>query len=389
MAILYYEIKKNFLKPSILIFLIIFSIINIYKINISYRDYTLENYKGYVGVLTNLGNQKLYKEKLKGDINNEKIDFVMDYYKELLEIVSKIDYSTEYDENLYTGYSFAEKNLLERNVIPFLKYNYMYGTNILEIVEKAKVNIEFYSNISNTYEVMKNKRIINMYRNRELNNITNTRGMEYYFKYNFSSLLVILLLLLGLPNVFCIENETGMSNLISISKNKNMTIKMKFIGSFIYMFIISLYFLFLNLITIYIISGTDSFFIPLYGLKIFEFTPLKVSVASFIFYDFLMKFLVFLLLGGIILLVSYYLKQTMSAFLVGTVSITGLIIINDFWSTCYNPISLITNYSMVRSFECSNIFGFCILDYEISIFIGIVYLFVICFFVRKQAIKWY
>lgn len=386
MDILFFEIKKNFLKPSILICILVFSMINIFKITVGYDSFLLTEHHV---ISPHTGYEKIYAEKLSGKLTDEKVNFVRGYYKELLEETSKVDHSTEYDKNRYTGYLFGDLNLIKRYVIPLLEYNYMYSSNMVDVLDKANDNVKLYSNLGNKYEKAKNNRVAEMYKNRKIEDTTNNRGISYYFRYDFSALLVILLLIFGLSTVFCNENETQMVELIRTSKNRKKTVTMKFLASFIYVFAISLYFYLMDLILIYMISGTDSFFVPIYSVPFFELTPLNMSVIAFIFLDFVMNFMVFTLLGIFLLYISYYLKRTVNSIVFGIIAISGLIMANDFFKTVLNPVSLITNYSMVRNFEGLNVFGICILNYEAAIIVSVSYFFVLCLFIRKQAIKWY
>lgn len=388
MRILYYEMRKNFLKPSIIICLIIFSFINIYKINEGYKNFMYLNYPKVAGDIFLEGYKKVYYEKVKGEITKEKIDFIMNYYKEMIKLLDDPGFNKEYDESKYTGYIFGDKNLFKDGIISDMEYNYMYGSNISKIVEKSRENVILYSKLGNDYEVNKNKKIINSYENRSLTELSLTWGIEYYLRYDFSSLLIILLMILGLSSVFCNENETQMLQLIATSVNKRKTVMMKFFASFGYIVFLCSYFYLLDLLAIYIITGTDTFSNPLYSLSFFQFTPLNMSVASFLVLDFMMKIFVMLFLAGIVLLLSSYLKQTVIVFVLSVTLVSGLILLNDYQSTVLNPIALVTNYTMVNKFESINVFGLCLLKHQVCIGITGIWCFILLVIMRKRAVRW-
>lgn len=388
MKLLLYEMKKYFFKKSILICILIFSIINLYKVWSMYDIYMGNNYFSIASETMQNGYRKVYEDKLKGQITEDKIKFVRDYYEDTAKTVATPDFSKEYDDSRYTGYVYGDYWLFMQGILPDMSYTYMYGSNIQNIVDRAKENIDFFNEVDNKYEVKVNEKILNNYKNRYIPEFHMNFGIEYYFIYDFSALLIILLIVLGLSRVFCNEHETGMIQLIGSSPNKNKTIKMKFFASYIYILFVALYFYLLDFIAIDKIAGIYDLSNPIYTLQFFKETPLNMSIFSYLILDFVLKCIVFLFIGEIVLIFSFNFKRVIPVFFLSILSISALIFLNDFFTSVLNPVSLITNYELLKTFQCYNFFGIPVFKYKVYVLVTFIWCIILGLIIKRRSVKW-
>ena len=145
---LWYEIKKLILKPAVIVFLLLFSIINIYKIYEHNRTVGFSSSKEEI-----VGLNKIYP-KVKGEITQEKIDFINAEIKRIdKEIASghTLDYSPE---DTYSGYIFIDKRIFSEIIVANYEHAFFYENKVFDIYNKTNSAIEFYQNYDNSYDVI-------------------------------------------------------------------------------------------------------------------------------------------------------------------------------------------------------------------------------------------
>jgi len=111
MKILIYEIRKNFIKPYLFVILCLLTVIN----TVTIYDYYKENHV-FSTEQTNrsIAFWNLYEGKFKGRITNEKINALMEIYTPLYQLCAvERTFSTEYDPETYTGYTFGDYRMLD------------------------------------------------------------------------------------------------------------------------------------------------------------------------------------------------------------------------------------------------------------------------------------
>src|SRR5450759_1230936 len=95
MNLLLFEFKKNAFKLYVLVLLIVCTLVNLigaYFSTAYYKQiYDQENF------------QKLYNSVLKGELTEDKVNFVISETKRLGELTADYTASHEYDPNTYTG----------------------------------------------------------------------------------------------------------------------------------------------------------------------------------------------------------------------------------------------------------------------------------------------
>lgn len=357
MSLFYFEIRKNFFKRSILICLLILTLLNIYKINDTYRVYGRFSHESMSGVKA--AYHKLYSDKLGGEMTVGKIDFVMEQYRLLSEEVEDFKFSTEFDEARLTGYTYGDYGLFKFYFIPEMEYAFTYKNTADLIVQNATENIDFYKEINNSFAVKNNELIVKSYENRQLTDYVLTEGWERFFLYDFSALLIMLVLLLGLSPVFAGENESKMNILLNTTRfGKGKTVCAKLITSIGFITIICFYFFVMDLMAFFALFKMDGILNPIFSVKLFSLSPIAVSILEFLIINFILKTLAFCTIGGAMLLMSSLFKKVISPLIINLTLLLSLVFFSEIFGGSYlNPISLITNRELFVNFSTINIFS--------------------------------
>ncbi|MEG0751071.1 MAG: hypothetical protein RR998_04920 [Oscillospiraceae bacterium] len=373
MRLVFFEMRKNFFKKSILIVLIIFTALNIFKIFSSYEMYgKFRNDK--IGKA-----QSAYAEiysDVSGKMTDSKIQLIVGEYKRLLNEISEFTYSKDYDENTYTGYIMGDFNLFKFDFFEPMNYAFNYSSYSKEIANKAILNAEFFKSQNNTYEVQKNEMIADLYQNRKIESFYDYNGFEALFKYNFSSILIFLLCVFALTPVFVTEKETGMNLILQVSQSGGVkTALAKYFAAIIFVLSICMWFFLCDIATFGLRYGFDGVLSPLYGIKEFKNTPLNISILGYCFVFFGIKALSILSVSSLILLISQFPKKIIFPFIINISIIFLLIFLSDlsgrhFYEmlNLFNPASLLTPTEIFKVFSVVRIFDIPISTYSIKAF---------------------
>lgn len=385
MRILKYELIKIFRRKSIIIALLIFSVINIYKINYSFKNDHILNNEYKVGKEYSQGYWTAH-DKAAGTITYDKINFVKNRYKNAMDIVSSGNYSVNPNQpNTYTGYIFGDMNMF-KELYDGLDYCYNYGNRLDNVISKAEENIEFYREHDNSFQIKNNQKVINAYGKRSISEFYDTTAYEEFFKYNFSSLLIILLLILGLASVFSGEKESNMNTMLLTSKyGKDMTTYTKIIVSIIYVAVVCVYFFVLDFLCFSIIFKLLGSNLPIYAMSDFQYTPLNMKIWQFVIYSDVIKLFGFMIIGVIVLLFSSIFSESLLSFTASAGTITSCLSSNDYLYSktreiiaLINPVSLLTNEELFKKYNVVDIFGEPFFKSTVSIVsIGLLFLLII------------
>ncbi len=377
MKMIYYEMKKSWFKISILFLLVFFCILSGYKIcgmyNFSgrFRENddvkTKEAYLGLYGILS-------------GEITEEKNRYINEIYKELDREVSSGNFSTEYNEDSLTGYTFADYMLIGFNIIPELEYAVTYPNLSDRICNDAYENILFFNEHKNYSEAKKNALIYKLYQNREIISYNLTEWVEYYFKYDFSSLLIIIMIIVGLGSSFSLETESGMNILINTSGAAYKTANAKLISAGVYILLITVIFGLFDFFTVKYLCGADGFSNPLYSAYFFRYTPYNFSLLQAMIVCSVIKLLAFIVIGEITVLISALIKKTILALCADFMIIVLFMLHADKNSLMVNPINMLSPYRMLEKFDCRFIGGEPVLSvyYYAMLYIVMIILLFVC-----------
>lgn len=367
MKILIYEIRKNFLKRYLFVILCLLTVINAVAI----YDYYKENHV-FSTEQTNRSKAfwNLYEGKFKGEITNEKINALMEIYTPLYQICAvERTFSTEYDPDTYTGYTFGDYRLLDLGFMRPMEYSYMYRGYALEIAGKAKENLEFFRSAGNTYQYRSNLKIASLFGGRQITDFYHTEMYENLFRYDFSSFLILLMSILALVPVFVAEKETEMDLILSTSKKGGKeTVNAKILSSFLYVILISAWFYIIDFLAFSYFYGLTGLNNQLYALKDFMLTPLNVRMWEFIILSAAVKIIGLLAVSSIILFLSSIFRRALLPYILSLATVFLLMLANELAKVKFiNPIELIANRELFKNTGFINIHGF-----PVHEFIGVI-----------------
>lgn len=357
MKMVYYEMRKSWLKVSTVIFLIIFLGLNYFRLNDFCRSY----FKTYGDFQEPY--YRLY-ETVCGEITEEKLNPFKIRLGELEAEIMTQTYSTEYDPEkyIYTGYAHGDFSLYSLMISPEISYAATYTNTSNKIAAKAAESYSFYNEIGNNYESRKNAMIYNLYSNRRISEYRATNWANAYFSYDFSSLLCIILLILGLSSSFTRERESGMEQLISAYGKTKSTVISKVISSIVFCLILTIAFTVSDLIAVDRFLVIKNINMPLYSAELFELTPFNITFAEAVLVcaglRLLGLFAISLLVMAISKITPNSIAATVSSFAAVLILIFFSLISNNF----INPIGLLTPKNYLEKFSVVNLFARPVLD---------------------------
>lgn len=374
MRLLRYEFWKLFCKKAVFICLALFLLINTYKISTLPKRENITSYDGYFS-----GYDAVY-DIVKGEMTEEKILFVVENYQELSALNDKNAFSNNPNEDRFTRYDFGDY-IVFMHFFNGMDYAYNYGANMYGYINLAKENVDFFLERGNEYEVSVNQKIVDIYGGRGITAYYDTYGFSEFFEYDFSSLLIILLLLLSLASSFTMEGESGMDMLIKINKKGRQHTVMAKIGAFVlFSFLITVLFTAIDLIAFDIKFGLDGFFNPIYSIERYFTFTLNLSMLGYVILSMLLKFIAFTVIGLFIMFCSSWFGSVIYSFGVGTFSVFGLILADGTtklgaskFLTLLNPLSLIANRYMLDTYSVVNIFSYPVLRIYVSLVLMLIF----------------
>ena len=194
-ALVKFEIKKIFRNKVMLVVLIFGLLLNAFAI---YTNDKMNSSNQYMN-----GKFKVY-QKIKGEITQEKYDYIFNCYTKVNDLVEKGNYETEKpDVKYFTGFVFGDRTLFKR----FLKdYQYIinYNDQIGNALKLAKDNLSYYKNPE---DISLNKKFIDTFTNRGVSEYYETTNMTNYLAHDFSTFMIILLLLIFVSGIFSEDME--------------------------------------------------------------------------------------------------------------------------------------------------------------------------------------
>ena len=393
-----FEYRKHFLKTSVLLAVIIFSVLNVVKINGIYDSNSLFSHN-YFGPWESMY-WEMY-EDFSGKITDEKIEKLIVIYRPLAEQTADHTASTAMDNpDTYTGNLYTDAYFFSGCFVKPMEYFYMYRSYANGVAAAAKENVAFFETLGNTYEYRKNAAIAELFQGRVVTDFTYTEMYQYYLQYDFSAFLALLICLYGLMNVFVAEKETEMDTLLLTTKSGGFkTVLAKLISSILFVCGICVWFWLVDFIAFSCIFGSlKAASAPLYALENFANTSINVSLGQYAALSGIVKTTGVLVLGMAFLLISCFFKNSLLPFL-SSLSITIVLIYahETFMSSgrilrkIINPFALIANRVLFRQTEFINLFGFPVPSYAAALLCAAIWNVLlitgIVIFVRKSTIR--
>lgn len=352
MKIIYYEMRKSWLKTTTFIVLLILTILNFIRMN----DYCVNGHTMTYGE-RGKSYYRLY-ETMCGELTEEKLAPFRERTNELKNDVMDKSYSTEYQpDKYYTGYVFGDFNLYYVDIGSEITYCVTYPNKSTAIATNAAENYNFYKSVGNNFEAKKNLNVYNSYQNRSIPEYRATYWTGLFFQHDFSSLLCIVMLILGLSTSFSTEKESGMFQLITAAGSKNKTAAAKICSAVAYCGFLSLWFTACDLIFSDILLGVKGLDMPMYSAVIFQRTPFTFSLLAAILLWAGIRFLALLAISFMILMISKITPNTIIAMAVSFGSSLVLILLTSPFKSVWNPVCALTPWTYIADYSVVNLFG--------------------------------
>lgn len=334
LRLIYYEIRKNFLQKTVLIGLALAlftnslylvvdyfygmdnqkKIVTSHNVDSACYDYYLSLHKTYDGIIT--------ENKVRNSVKT---------YSDLYNKVEDGSYSRELQEGNATGYIYGDYYYMKTYIYEPLKYAATYTEVMKNVISRINDNISFYKKVNNQYQINNQEYLLHSYQNRTINTFYETGAWKYLFDYNFSDLLILLMLLLGIISIFTSEKLNGMDVLIQSNRlgKQNLYIG-KYVAILIYTGSLSALFSLFNYIIVKGIYGLPGSSRPLYSIEEYQYTTLNGSLLSFYYLISLMKVIGFIVVAIIIGIISQRTNNIVKSFLISVIAMVGGLYISGY-----------------------------------------------------------
>lgn len=244
------------------------------------------------------------------------------------------------------------------DIKPEIAYAVTYPNISNAITAKAYENIDIYNSVGMSYEAQRNRLIYQAYQNRFIPEYRTTFRAEIFFKYDFSSLLCVIMLVAGLSSCFTYERESGMKTLITAARQNAKTDFAKIISSAVYSTFLSVYFTLSDLISLHFLVGVDGLNMPIYSAETLQKSPFQFSFFSAIMLWIFIRFVSLFLISLIILLVSKLSAKTIVSISSAFVACLLLMLFSGWNKNVFNPVCSLNPSSYFEEFSALNICGF-------------------------------
>lgn len=321
--------------------------------------------------------QRVLQNQLNGEITEEKTTLINTKIDELTELVNgEFNAQKEPDKRFLSGYAFWDLQLWE-SYQNYIERASEYADNLEGKIETASDNIAYYKD-RNPFYSAENELYFHTYSNRIINEIYDTDTLPDYFSYSFSSVLMVIVLLIGVVPVFCNECECDMHTVLLTSRfGRRRTINAKIFSSVIFTIAVSLLFATADFFAFWSFDGIDGLSAPLYAVQGYENTSLSLSVFQFCILLFIIKTVGILVVSLIFLLFSRLFKKSVVPFVCGLVTFFLLMMSKVFFTNqigriinLFNPITLLTSNDLFMDFNVLNVLGQPIFMWQFALFVG-------------------
>ncbi len=365
LKLVFYEIRKHFLTPVMILMLLFLLMADACKIYSVYQESSLFS-------SSNLEEFKEVYEELypvySGDITLDKINSLLEIYRPIYETVQNQTASTKEDESSYTYNVYSDELFFRKCFLEEMEYDYTYRSYTAGIVSEAKKNMDFYKEWGNTYEYRMNLYIARAFHGRHIKDFYNTEMYQSLLYYDFSSILLLMLMVYGCASVFVKEEETEMKYIIRTSRNgRGRTYLAKVFSASLFLTAMGVLFAIWDFCMFaFFFGGTESTSSPLYAIKGFKDTLLNLSMGQGYLLLSIYKIMGLCVLCMIFLLFSLAARRILGAFLLNFIFIIVCVSAYDHIynsSRLWNPISLICGRNSILRPDFSNLAGYPVPQY--------------------------
>ena len=355
MKMFFFELKKYVLKPSVIAFVLLFVFINLVKFFEIY--YYFGGGRSAVAGYNSLsdGYNKLYS-LYGGKITQEKIDSINAEYAEAQQKLSDRGVGDTVYDDCYTGYPYGDVELFKNNIISGYEYAIFYSKNAEKISAAAEENIEYYSGI-NDYEVRRNGLISDIFKGRYVDYYVSSDGWTTLFDYKFSTILVMLMIILTFSPVFSGERADGFDKLIISSGKRKAAVRAKLMTSGIFTFAATMLFFLCDILYVSVFHGLSCFGAPVYAISDYMNCPFTITLFSAMLLSFAGRLIAMAFFSSVTCFISSFGKNTALSLFLSIAAGAGLIVLSDVLPDSLDPLGLAYSSHFLEKFSVENIFG--------------------------------
>ncbi len=349
-----FEFRKLLRNRLLLIMTLLFGILNLFRIVRVSAQYpsNVESFRnGYFAVY----------DEVSGEWDNEKIQYVLTEYKKAKAVVDAGGYSTEPDQpGTHTGYVFGDWGLFEE-IRDAMDRLYHYEGTMTALTQRAADYAAFYEEKGNAEQAERNRKIAATYQNRSVHAFYGTLGFERYLKYDFSTLLILFLLLPMLSPLFAREHETGMHGLLYLTPQYQRLPLAKLLAGFLAAAAVSVLFFAEDILVFRYLYPMRGLSQPVYTLPDYFYSPLSCSIGCWLLLNGACKLLCFLVLGSLCAAISAAVKKELVPFGC-TAAVTVVLLVTDAYVespvlSVFNPVTLFWSGRLFCEFRTVSVCG--------------------------------
>ncbi len=372
-----YEFKKLIIKKSLFVILIVFSILNIMVIKNVVEQNSRFSYEID-------GLESLYDTMFSeygGTITLQKVEDILALYGPMAEKIEDLTASTrEDDEDTLTGNVYMDAGFVNRAFVVPMEYFYTYNNMSQSIVHDAIINMSFYQEHDNRYEYLRNRYIGILFKGREIEQFASTERFDYYVFYDFSIIVLICIAVYLTASIYAVEHEGEMSQLLGVSRRGRKHVQIsKILTILSTMVILSLFFFIEDYIGFSLfIRDYGNSDMPIYALRAFRYTPLRVTLDQYAVIMIVTKTLGVVCISLLLIWVTSFFKNALVPFILNLMICVGLFVVADVFMgtsnnliTCLNPTVLLFTREIYSRTEFVNIMGYPVLTYIAAIVFSI------------------
>lgn len=322
MKLFYLEARKGIFRRSVFIALVLFLCLDIFKIWQDYRAGAIREVIGNTGGMQ-AGFAEIY-DRVNGPITKENAEFLAGEYQRLSRAVADGTYSRRPQAGTYSGYIYGDYFLIGSYFYPQMSYCVEYSARMTERLEQEADNLKFYQSAGNSFMAAKSSYILQHYADRCVSAFYLMDSWESLLKFDFSDLLILLLLILSLAASFTREKETGMTMLLASSRRGGWPVfAAKCGGAVFYGIGLTIIFSLLNLMVYGALFGLQGWDCPLYAIEAYQNTPFGGTVGQFYLLSCGIKALGFSVFSLLLLLLSACFRRTLYPCILGVGAAAG------------------------------------------------------------------
>lgn len=358
--LIYYEFRKHFMTPVMLMALLVLLTADAWKIYSVYLESSLFSGSGMEKF------KEAYEELYPvygGEITLEKINALLGLYRPVHEAVKSRTASTKEDDVSYTYNVYSDELFFRKCFLEEMEYDYTYGSYAAGIVSEAKKNMRFYGERGNRYGYRMNLYIAEAFQGRKIRNFYNTEMYQSLLYYDFSSVLLLLIAVYGCTSVFVKEEETEMKYIVRTSRNgRGRTYLAKVSSAILFLAAAGCLFAVWDFcVFASFFGGTECTDSPLYALEGFRDTLLNLSMGQGYMLISVLKIMGLCVFGMIFMLLSLAAGKILGAFVLNMISVMVCVSVYDRFyggSRLWNPISFISGRNLILRSDFVNLAGY-------------------------------